>query len=194
MKKIISVLLSVWILVSCSSNPSNPISEEQIINMIVKKGKLPLEKNATIDLANPYMVAELEKLHLEDEGYAKIKMQRSLHDPENMPLVTFTDKAKPYLKETVQKEDGIQQSLSTYTLDFSKVNRVKYNEEKTKAIVDFQLVYKNVTPFANLYLKKRNHVKEGQLESRRVYLSKEGDEWQLVEQPGAEFSNFKSEE
>ncbi len=45
---------------------------------------------------------------------------------------------------------AFDQKIATYKVDFKRITAVRFNKDENKAIVKYEAVYKDLTPFANL--------------------------------------------
>lgn len=194
----VGLLLVSALVTGCSSKPS----QEELQAIIVAQEGYPRQRDLTLDLANVYHAAYLTRVKLDEQGYVKVNTKVTINDPENLRRIEFTPKAKPFLigevEEKQQKSASLlggtyaafNQKIATYKIDFNKILAVRFNKDEDKAIVKYEAVFKELTPFANVGAKDQERVKEGETVGKEAYLIKYEQGWKLQKQPTLDWINF----
>jgi|GEM_PF-5535656 len=202
MKFYFSFVVLSLILGCLLSSCSNKMSEADLKEMIIEGNEYRIQRDITINLNNVYEAAELERVGLVGEGYVKTNTKITINDPTDMRRIELTNKAKPFLIGQVEKETKttrsifggsysvFHQKVATYKMDFKEIVSVRYNKDENKAIVKYQVVFKNLTPFANVFRKKRDTIEEGQTIDKEAYFIRYEDGWKLEKKPSLDFLTF----
>lgn len=192
------LLMFAPLLISCSIKPS----EEELRAMIIEAEQYPRQRDISLDIANVYHAAHLTREKLPEKGYVKVNTKVSASDAENMQRIEFNPKAKPFLIGTVQQRKvksasmmggtylAFDQKIATYKVDFKGITAVRFNKDENKAIVKYEAVYKDLTPFANLVTEAKEKVEEGQTFGKEAYLVKYEQGWKIEKRPTMDFMNF----
>lgn len=195
---LVGLLFVSSFVVSCSSKPS----QEELQEMIVAQEGYPRQRDITLDLANVYHAAYLTRAKLDEQGYVKVNTKLSAQDPENLQRIEFTDKAKPFLIGAVEQKQqksasllggtyaAFNQKIATYKVDFDKVLAIRFNKDEDKAIVKYQAVFKDLTPFANVGAKPKERIREGETIAKEAYLVKYEQGWKLEKKPTLDMIDF----
>ncbi|MFB6457066.1 hypothetical protein ACE38W_17480 [Chitinophaga sp. Hz27] len=175
--KALSILVLGLFLVSCGSKK---LSREKAAELI--QARYPYTIDWNIYTANPEEAAKLIDTDLEKEGFVTVKHKVS-YEELGSPIVTFTDKSKPFLLETSEKDKKIHmQRVKLAEQHFDAITGMRLLKNDTKAIVEYTLVYKNVSPFVPISTLKI----EPKL-NRKAYFALYDDGWRIVEQPDLDF-------
>jgi hypothetical protein len=194
----VGLLLVSALVTDCSSKPS----QEELQAIIVAQEGYPRQRDLTLDLANVYHAAYLTRAKLDEQGYVKVNTKVTINDSENLRRIEFTPKAKPFLigevEEKQQKSASLlggtyaafNQKIATYKIDFNKILAVRFNKDEDKAIVKYEAVFKELTPFANVGAKDQERIQEGETVGKEAYLIKYEQGWKLQKQPTLDWINF----
>ena len=194
----VGLLLVSALVTGCSSKPS----QEELQAIIVAQEGYPRQRDLTLDLANVYHAAYLTRAKLDEQGYVKVNTKVTINDSENLRRIEFTPKAKPFLigevEEKQQKSASLlggtyaafNQKIATYKIDFNKILAVRFNKNEDKAIVKYEAVFKELTPFANVGAKDQERIQEGETVGKEAYLIKYEQGWKLQKQPTLDWINF----
>jgi len=88
---------------------------------------------------------------LENEGLVVVQKTQSLKDV-GKPLVSFTEKAKPYLLPLSAKDKELDvQKVKIAEEVIEDVTGVQMLEGDKKAVVEYTTTYKNATPFSKVH-------------------------------------------
>lgn len=186
------------LLASCGGKPSH----EELQEMIVKGEQYPRQRDITLDIANVYHAAQIKRAKLDEGGYAKANIALNVNDNADMKRIEFTQKAKPFLIGGVEQKKeksssalggtylALNQKVATYKVDFNKILAVRFNKDENKAIVKYEAVYRDLTPFANVGNKDEETLKEGEVFKKEAYFIKYEDGWKYEKNPALDFLNF----
>ncbi|MEC5143206.1 hypothetical protein [Chitinophaga sp. 212800010-3] len=171
------LILAIAFLSACSSKK---LGREQAAEIIKKA--YPRTIDWDIYTADPQSAAKALNTKLEQDGYIIIQKKQSLADIGN-PFISFTEKSKPYLMETPEKDKAINvQKVKLAEQHFKEVTGMQLLSNDKKAIVEYTVIYQNVTPFVPLSTLKI----EPELK-RKAYFALYDDGWRIVEKPDIDF-------
>lgn len=169
MKTICLLGMAVFCLVACSHTKL----ERDQAAAIIRSGKAyPKVYEYEISTADPVSAKRVLDAGLEDGGWVTVDRTQKLRDV-GQPLVHFTDKAKPYLLriDPHYKDDQIVKAAD---MDLGEVTGIQMQDDGKRAIVEYTIVYKNITPFAKLI-----HRDLTKPETRRARLALFDSGWKL---------------
>lgn len=148
MKKVASILLLPCLLiVGCSSKK---LDQKTVAEIIKKELGYPKILDYDIYCSDPKHADKLLDAGLEKDGFVTIQQKQKLIDV-GKPLISFTEKAKPYLLPTSEKDKAIEiQKVKLADADVAEIITIKESEEGKTALVEFTIIYKNISPFATL--------------------------------------------
>ena len=146
MKKILIALLPIYLIVACSSEK---LDREKALKLLQKNHK---SQSATynIFISDPTYAKRMLDAGLEIDGLLKVKRTQNSNDA-GQPLITFTEKGKPYLVPQTEedKNDNVQR-VKIADEAIEEVTGIQEVEGSKKAVVEYTISYKNITPFAKL--------------------------------------------
>lgn len=146
MKKLLLHLTVVLFFSSCSSEK---LDREKALKLIKEKALYPKPVSYNIFTADPLFAKRMIDAGLEEKGLLTVKRTLTLSESGN-PLIIFTDKAKPYLLETPEKDKAENiQLVKIADEDIGEVTGVKMLEGN-RAEVEYTTTFKNVTLFSTL--------------------------------------------
>lgn len=154
----IALLIILAILSACGHPDLTKEKAEQLIrSKNFKDG--PKTKSAIIFCADESFAVKALNLGLEADSMVRIKKTYKGSEIGD-PLITFTEKAKPYLLPT--PTDQLKRNLQlvkTADVDFGGVTDIRPNDKDQLVEVAYYEIYKNITPFSKLepmdYTKKK---------------------------------------
>jgi len=178
MKTILNLCIAVALFAACSSDKLN---RDKALQLIQNSKLYPKVKSYIVFLADPVYARRMLDAGLETSGMVTVQRTQKLMDA-GKPIVTFTDKAKPYLLPPSEKDlkDNIQ-LVKIADEQFEEITGVQLMDEK-HAVVEYRTSFKNITPFSvlsNLKLNEKN--------VNKAYFSLYDDGWRLEEKYGMDF-------
>jgi len=143
-------LFAIFIYILISSCSSEKLDREKAFQLIKENRHYPKAAPYYIFTADPKFARKMLDAGLEDDGMLKITRTQKLSEVGN-PLIGFTDKAKPYLLETSEKDraDKIQ-LVKLADENLEEITGIQMLDGDKKAVVEYTTSYKNPTPFAVL--------------------------------------------
>ncbi len=177
MKKIMNLCMAVVLFAACSSDK---LDRDKALQLIQEKKLYPKVISYNVFTADPVYARRMLDAGLESSGLLTVQRTQKLMDA-GKPLITFTDKAKPYLLPQTDKEDKIQLvKIADEVLE--EVTGVQILEGDKRAVVEYKTSFKNITPFSPL-----SRLKLNEKNIHKAYFSLYDDGWRLEEKPGMEF-------
>ncbi|WP_207428928.1 hypothetical protein [Pedobacter sp. SYSU D00535] len=150
MKNILTCLLPIFIIVSCSSEK---LDREKALKLLQESHQ---SQSATYNIfvSDPMYAKRMLDAGLESEGLLTVQRTQSLGDA-GKPLITFTERGKTYLVPQTEedKKDNIQR-VKIADEAIEEVTGIQMSDGDKKAVVEYTTSYKNVTPFAKLSKRK----------------------------------------
>jgi len=172
MKKLSIIFLIVNLIASCTSK--NELSKEEASNILKQSNHYPLVIDYDIYCSDPEFAKKAIDAGLEQQGLVTIRQTQKLADV-GKPLIEFTDKAKPYLMPTPEKDKKLDiQKVKLAEEDLVDVTGIKTMEDGKQAIADYTTAYKNVSGFAALAKNMNN-----QTATHKAYFTLYDDGWKL---------------
>jgi len=167
------------LLIGCSSKT---LSRENALELIKKQYPYPAVQVYSIFTADPAFSQKIIDAGLANEGLINVDKTPSfkIH-----PIITFTDKAKPFLLPVEEKDkaDHIARVRAAEE-DIIAVTGIKMLGQGKKAIVEYTTQYKDLTPFAAI---DKDQLVGGKTNSKKAYFSLFDDGWRLEKKPGLDF-------
>ncbi|RBL91685.1 hypothetical protein [Chitinophaga flava] len=175
--KTLSIIVLALFLVSCSSKNLTRGKAAELI-----QPKYPRNIDWPIFTTDPKDVIKFLPTKLEEEGYVIIK-EKIVEGGWRRPYIFFTDKSKSYLLETPEydRSSGIQR-VKVAEQYFSEITGVRMVKDGQKAIVEYSVINKNVTPFAQV-----SALKIVPTENCKAYFALYDDGWRLIDKFDPDF-------
>ena len=173
MKKIMNLFMAIILFAACSSDK---LDRDKALQLIQEKKLYPKIISYNVFIADAVYARRMLDAGLESSGLLTVQRTQKLMDA-GKPLITFTDKAKPYLlpQTDEDKEDKIQLvKIADEVLE--EVTGVQILEGDKRAIVEYKTSIKNVSPFSPLSKLKLDEVRV-----RKVKFELYDDGWRLEE-------------
>ena len=147
MKKVITIILIAGLFTGCSSKE---LSREEASKIIRQEMQYPTIVDYDIFCSDPVFAKKVIDAGLEEKGFVTVHRTQKLEDI-GKPLIEFTDKAKPFLLPTPEKDKAIQvQKVKLADEDLIEVTGVKATEDGKQAVAEYTTAYKNVSGFSAL--------------------------------------------
>ncbi len=156
MKKLLFILLStVSILSGCSTKE---LKKEEALQLINKELSYTRVVDYDVFCSDPKHAKSLLDAGLESNGMVTVQKTQKLKNI-GKPLVQFTEKAKPYLLPTPDKDNALDvqkvKIADEEVIDLS-ITQDGENKNTVTVWVEYTSVYKNITPFSVLMKKNLN--------------------------------------
>ena len=151
MKKLLFILLSAGsILSGCGTKE---LKKEEALLIINKELNYPKTIGYDIFCSDPDYAKKLLDAGLETSEMVTIQKTQKLKDIGKL-IVQFTDKAKPYLLPTPDKDKVLNvQKIKIADEEVKDISIIQDGENSNTVWVEYTTVYKNVTPFSVLMKK-----------------------------------------
>ncbi|MGN6214481.1 hypothetical protein [Parafilimonas sp.] len=144
--KTVSVLgLALFFLASCDQPK---LEKQEAASAIRTEKNYPKVYEYEINMTDPASAKKLLDAGLESEGLIMVDKTQKLKDA-GQPIVHFTEKAQPYLVRIDKKYDNVQ-VVKVADMDLGEVTGIQMQDDKKSAVVEYTVVYKNITPFSKL--------------------------------------------
>lgn len=146
MQRILIILLSVLFSLSCRNNTDH----EMFMSLLQKEMRFPKIVELDLFCNDLNYTKNLVLNDLESEGWINIEKKRKQGNIDS-PLITFTDKAIPFLlpRSEIERTIGIQKiRIAEENLD--EIINIQFDIESNSTVIEYTTVYRNITPFASL--------------------------------------------
>lgn len=171
MKKLIVIILISGLFIGCSSKK---LSREEAFKIIKQEMKYPKIVDYDIFCSDPAFAKKVIDAGLEEKGLVTVHRTQKLKDI-GKPLIEFTNKAKPYLLPTPEKDKAIQvQKVKLADEDLIEVTGVKATEDGKQAVAEYTTAYKNISGFSAL-----TDINFNKTTTRKANLALYDDGWRL---------------
>lgn len=160
MLRLLFILLSSFIFLGCRNNSDH----EKFMNLMQKEMRFPRIVVLDLFCKDLAYAQKLLNTDLENQGLISIKKNLKQKDL-NHPLVTFTEKAIPFLlpRSEMERTIGIQRvKIAEENLD--KIIDIRHDNESNSIVVEYTTVFENTTPFASL-----SNLKEQKKKTRKSH-------------------------
>jgi|RhiMetdeSRZDD1v2_1073273.scaffolds.fasta_scaffold27384_10 hypothetical protein len=177
MRKILYLFFVAVLFMHCSSNK---LTREKAAEII--KNNYPELVDWDIFCGDPEFAKKVLDTDLEKDGYVTIKRTHTFNELSE-PWINFAEKAKPYFLTTPpgDKEHQIQK-VKVADIQFGEITGMKMLANDKKAIVEYKIEYKNLTPFAILA-----KIDDKKPVTRTAYFSLYDDGWRQEKKPDIDF-------
>lgn len=147
MKRKLFILFSTGVILSGCTG-TKELKKEDALEIINKELNYPRIIDYDIYCSDPVHARKLIDNGLEDDGIVLIQKKQKLKDI-GSPLIEFTDKARPYLLATLDKDKKLDiQKVKIAEEVVTDLNILATVDQTTT--VEYTTSYKNITPFAPL--------------------------------------------
>lgn len=160
MKKSIGVFLTCCFLITGCSEKE--LDREKAKAILQQDGQYPRTVDYYIYCGDSQHASRVINAGLEDVGLVTIKHRVKLGDIGKKPIVSFTEKARPYLLETSAEDQKSRiQKVKLADEELVEVTGILMDASGKTATVEYTTSFKNVTPFSKLmktdYTKTATH-------------------------------------
>ncbi len=153
MKKLLSILILAGVTLS-GCNHASKLTKDEALQIINKELNYPKVIDYEIFCSDPAHAKSLLDAGLEADGMVTVQKTQKLKDI-GEPLVQMTEKTKPYLLPTPEKDRALDiQKVKIADEEVEGLNISQDGENRNIVWVDYTSIYKNITPFS--VLMKRN--------------------------------------
>ena len=172
MKKVLFILISTGLAIF-GCNPAQELKKDEALQIISKELNYPRVIDYDVFCSDPEYEKKLLDAGLETKGLITVQKNQKIKDIGN-PLIQFTDKAKPYLLPTPDKDKELDvQNVKIADEEVSDIRIIKDGENKNAVWVEYSSVCKNITPFSVLMKRNLNEPRH------KVQLTLADDGWIL---------------
>lgn len=149
MKNIVTLVITLLILSSCSSGEK--LDRETALKMLKEYQGDSKISTYSIFVTDPTFAKRMIDAGLEDEGLLRVKRTQKLTEI-GEPLIVFTEKSQPYLVAQTEEDiaDRIQR-VKIADMEIDEITGVQMIEGESRAVVEYKIAFKNVSPFSKLY-------------------------------------------
>lgn len=165
----------LFVIVGCvtfTSCGTKQLSKNEVATILRDEKVYPKIVQYRVFTRNTETASELHEAGLDQQGYVMVKKQHT-EDNTGTPLISFTDKAQPYLLETSEMQQSIDaQNVKLADEYFLSVTDITTNAKGDRAEVEFTTAYRNTTPFIVLSQENKESI-----QNRMTYFKLNGDRW-----------------
>jgi len=171
MKKFVLIILIAGLIIGCSSTE---LSREEASRIIRQEMQYPKVVGYNIFCSDPVFARKVIDAGLEEKGLVIVQRTQKLKDV-GKPLISFTEKAKPHLLPTPEKDKKYEiQKVKIANEEFVNVTGIKMSEGGKNAVAEYTTAYKNVNDFSSLTNKDYNKPA-----THKMYFALYDDGWRL---------------
>lgn len=171
MKKLTIIILIAGIISGCSSKE---LGREEASGIIKKEMQFPKVVDYDILCGDPVYARKVIDAGLEEQGLVTVQRTQKLQDI-GKPLISFTDKAKPFLLPTPEKDKEFEiQKVKIADEEFVNVTGIQMSEGGKNAVAEYTTTYKNVSDFSTLINRDYNKP-----DTNKAYFTLYDDGWRL---------------
>lgn len=173
MKGILILCISAILFAACTADK---LDRDEALKLIREKNIYPKVVSYNVFTADPVYARRMLDAGLESSGLLIVQRNQTLQDA-GKPIITFTDKAKPFLLPTSDEDrkDNIQ-LVKIADEDLEEVTGVQMLDGEKQAVVEYTTSFKNISPFSVLSKLKVNEKKR-----HKVNFMLYDDGWRLEE-------------
>jgi hypothetical protein len=185
MKKL-TLLFSFFCLLTQACNSNKELSRDDALKQIKQERNYPKVIDFDIYCSDPMFGRKVLDAGLESAGLVTVQRTQKLADA-GKPLVTFTQKAQPYLLPTPEKDKAVHaQKVKLAEEDIIEVTNIRTNKQGNKAVVDYTTTFKNITPFVKLTTDDFTTKK-----TNKAYFGLGDQGWKLERKPDIDFMELE---
>lgn len=168
--KILILIICIFV-TACSKKE---LTKDEAMVLLAKEKGYPRTVDFEIFTADPAHAKKLLDANLENDGYVSVQRTQKLGDVGN-PLVTFTEKSKPFLLPVSDEELKVSvQKVKIADENILEIESITEDRNAGTVEISYTASYTNATPFAVLV---KNIDKPKDL---LATFKKDGDKWVLV--------------
>lgn len=170
MKKLTIIFMIASLMGGCTSKKE--LSKEEASKIIKQDKQYPRVIDYDIYCSDPEFAKKAIDAGLEEQGLVTIQRTQKLGDV-GKPLIAFTDKAKPYLLPTPEKDKKMDiQKVKIADEELVDVTNIQTMEDGKQAVAEYTTAYKNVSAFSGL-------VKNNPTATHKAFFTLFDDGWKL---------------
>lgn len=144
MKNLSYLIISIFLFTACESKD---LDKATALKLLQEQKNYPKIIEIDIYIADPVDATKLLKSGLEKQGFVKIIQSQKLAD-EGKPLITFTEKARPYLIPQTDKDTKNNIQRVKVAEEFiEEIINVKMEDDGKSALVEYKSLLNRKTPF-----------------------------------------------
>lgn len=171
MKKLTFIILIAGLLAGCTSKELN---REEAFRIIKQEMQYPKVVDYDIFCSDPAMLKKVIDAGLEERGLVTVQRTQKFKDI-GKPLIEFTEKAKPHLLPTPEKDKKTDiQKVKIADEELVEVTSIQTTAGGKQAVAEYTTAYKNVSGFSSLTNKDYN-----QPDTHKAYFALYDDGWRL---------------
>jgi hypothetical protein len=151
MRNLSVILIAGLLLSGCGSKE---LTRDEALQIIKKERNYPHVLDYDIFCSDPSHAKKVLDKGLEAAGMVIVHRTLKFKDVGVKPIIEFTDKAKPYLLTTSKEDQSAKiQKVKIADEDISEVTAIVPDKSNNTAVVEYTIIYKNITPFSVLMKK-----------------------------------------
>lgn len=167
MKVVFTLCLLSLFFASCDS--SEKLTKETAMSLLQQQDSYPKPLVEDIYIGDPTDAKRMLDLDLEEAGLVSIQTSQKLSEV-GEPLITFTEKAQPYLIEPEGNDPKIQR-VRIANEEIVEIVNIQTADDGKSATLEYRTSFENETPFAEL---SRVDLEEENVQTVKFVLSDEG--------------------
>lgn len=165
--------------IAISSCSNKELEREAAKKMIIEHNGYPKPWDYDFACGDPSVARKMLEAGMESTGMVTIKKKYNAYRSE--ALITFTDKAKPYLLPTKDAQYHFQK-VKIADEEFGEIKGIQHSGDGKTAIVKYTKVYRNISPFSKMVKGDFTKPKEA-----TAYFALYDNGWQLETKPDMRF-------
>lgn len=171
--KNISLILLTSLAFFCGNNQK--LDTKKAFDILQKEFDFPKIIDYDIFCSDPDHAREMLSTDLEEKGWIKIQKVQKLKNI-GEPLISFTNKAKPYLLPTPEKYKALDiQKVKIAEEELDKIINIHHHIDLDLTEVEYTTRLQKITPFSVLTKMSLNEKK-----SQKAYFRFSDEIWQIV--------------
>ncbi len=181
MKRKSVILLATGIIIACSGCGSKELDKQTAFKVIKNELAYPRVLDYDVYCSDPAYIRKIINAGLEKENLVVIQHTQKLTDI-GKPLIQFTDKAKPYLLPTLEKDKTLNvQKVKLANEDLTAITDIKNSKNGEIATIEYVTAYKDITPFSVLLMPEFKEQKK-----HKTIFSLQDDGWHIEKKSATE--------
>jgi hypothetical protein len=167
-------LLIILISILAGGCGEGKLTQEEVFEIIKQQHPYPGIVDYDIYCGDPAFAKRALQVGLDKRGLVTIQRSQKLKDV-GKPLITFTEKAQPYLLPNPEKDKAVLiQRVKLAEEEIEKVTAINVSEDNTQALVEYTTNYKNINDFAEM-----TFINFNKINNHKALLFKFDKEWKL---------------
>jgi hypothetical protein len=146
-KQTFILYILIIVMISCGSEK---LEESQVEQLLKQANAYPLLVEHRLFCNDTETAKRVHKKGLAELGLVTANLAHTLNDI-GKPLISFTEKAKPYLLTTSDTLKSIDvQKVKIGEEQFHEVVQIQYSANRDRALVTYTTTVEDITPFARM--------------------------------------------